>query len=454
LIARTRWTAEQLAAHQRDRLDGLLRHAVANSPYYRRVLGRRVLGPDAARGQVPLRDLPVLTKATLMGHFDEIVTDGRLRLGTVEAHLAGPSSGERLDGYRVFSTAGSTGRRGAFVYSAAEFAVWMAAQVRMLHTMGVTPSMRVAAVGAPDPVHLSRQVFAALAAGRPAAVTAGRSAAAPDLSVTTPLPELVSALNAYQPDAIPTYASTAALLAEEQLAGRLQIAPAIVATGAEVLTADMRQRIAAAWGVEPHQAYLATEAPLLASTCARQAGMHLWEDLTLAEVVDDRNQPVEPGARGHKVLITNLVNHTQPLIRYELSDSVTLAAGPDPAGMPFRRLVSVDGRSDDAITLPAPDGTSRTVHPLRLRAPLGAFPDVIQYQIGYDGKALTVRLVLRGGSSADIPERVHAALTRALLQAGAVPPPITTARVAAIDREPGHAGKYKLVKLARPEIQA
>ena len=112
------------------------------------------------------------------------------------------------------------------------------------------------------------------------------------------------------------------------------------------------------------------------------------------------------------------------------------------------------GRSDDAIRLPAADGTTVTVHPLRLRAPFGAFPDVIQYQIGYDGKALTVRLVLRGGSSADIPERVHAALTRALLQAGAVPPPITTVRVAAIDREPGHAGKYKLVKLARPEIQA
>jgi hypothetical protein len=162
----------------------------------------------------------VLTKATLMGHFDEIVTDGRLRLGQVEAHLAGPARGERLGGFRVFSTAGSTGRRGVFVYSAAEFAVWMAAQLRMLHAMGVTPSMRVAAVGAPDPVHLSRQVFAALAAGRPAAVTAGRSAA-PDLSVTTPLPELVSALNACQPDAIPTYASTAAMLAEEQLAGRL-----------------------------------------------------------------------------------------------------------------------------------------------------------------------------------------------------------------------------------------
>jgi phenylacetate-coenzyme A ligase PaaK-like adenylate-forming protein len=362
-------------------------------------------------------------------------------------------AGEPLDGFRAFSTAGSTGRRGVFVYSDAEFAVWMAAQVRMLHTMGVTPAMRVAAVGAPDPVHLSRQVFAALAIARAAARAADQPTgrpAAPDLSVTTPLPELVSALNAYQPDAVPTYASTAAMLAEEQLAGRLRIAPAIVAAGAEVLTGDMRQRIAAAWGLQPHQAYLATEAPLLASTCARQAGMHLWEDLTLVEVVDDRNQPVEPGVRGHKVLITNLVNHTQPLIRYELTDSATLAADPNPTGMPFRRLAAVDGRSDDAITLPATGGTTVTVHPLRLRAPFAAFQDVVQYQIAYDGETLTVRLVLRDRSAVDIPERVRSALIRALHQAGATPPPITTVQVPTIDREPGHAGKYKLIKVAHP----
>lgn len=441
LIARTHWTAEELAAHQRGRLQSLLRHAIANSPYY-----RRVLGADAVRGDVTLRDLPTLTKPVLMDHFDEIVTDGRLRRGHVEAHLAGSSAGELADGFRVFSTAGSTGRRGVFVYSAAEFAVWVAAQLRMLHVMGARPAMRVAAVGAPDPVHISRQMFAALTAGQ----TAGPSVTAPGLSVTTPVPELVTALNAYQPDAVPTYASTAAMLAEEQLAGRLRITPAIVATGAEVLTADMRQRIAAAWGLEPHQAYLATEAPLLASTCTEQIGMHLWEDLTLVEVVDDRDRPVEPGVPGDKVLITNLVNRIQPLIRYELTDSVTLAAGANPTGMPFRRLTTVDGRSDDAITLPAWDGTTVTVHPLRLRAPFGAFPEIVQYQIAYDGQALTARLVLRAGSSADLPEQVRAALTRALHEAGATPPRITAIRVPAIDREPGHAGKYKLVKVARP----
>lgn len=452
LMERLRWPAARLAAYQRDQLDGLVRHAVANSPYY-----RRVLGSGAASGGIPLHELPTLTKTTLMEHFDEIVTDDRLRRGAAEARLASaqrpdsqrPDSQSTGD-YRVFATSGSTGRRGIFVYSRAEFTRWVAAHTRMLLVMGVTPDTRVAAIGAPSPLHLSRQMFAEL--------TSGRAVSAPELSVTTPLPETVAVLNAYRPDAISTYASTAALLAEEQLAGRLRIAPAMVATGAETLTDDMRQRIRDAWDREPHQAYLATEAPLLASTCAetgtetgtetraKQAGLHLWEDLTVAEVVDEHGQPVPPGVPGHKVLITSLVNHTQPLIRYELSDSVTLADGPSPAGFPFRRLTAVEGRSDDIITMPADSGGTVAVHPLRLRAPFATFREVVQYQITHDGE-LTARVVLRPDAPRDTTERVRTALVRALREAGARPPLITVTAVPAIDREGGHAAKFKLIRV-------
>lgn len=432
LMARTRWTPERLAAHQRERLDGLVRHAVANSPYY-----RRVLGADAARGGVPMHELPTITKSALMEHFDEIVTDGRVHHAAAAAHLAGAEPGRLLEGHRVFSTAGSTGERGTFVYSPAEFTVWVAAHLRMMATMGLTPGMRAAAIGAPSPIHLSRQMFAE--------VTGGRPGDAPELYVTTPMPELVARLNAYRPDAISTYASIAALLAEEQLAGRLRIAPAMVAVGAEVLTEDMRRRVRDAWNLDPHQAYLATEAPLLASTCTGQAGMHLWEDLVLVEVVDAAGRPVAPGVPGHKVLITNLVNRVQPLIRYELSDSVTIAPGPDPTGRPFRRLSGVEGRSFDIITLPAPGGATIPVHPVRLRAPFTAFPEVVQYQVTCDDSGLIGHVVLRAGSPPDTPDRLRAALTRELRDAGAIPPPITITAVAKIDRDGGHAAKLQQI---------
>jgi phenylacetate-CoA ligase len=130
LMSRTRWTSERLAAHQREQLNGLVRHAVTHSPYYRAVLG-------PASGAVSLRELPTLTKTTLMEHFNEIVIDTRLRRDAIEAHLDGTRAGELVAGHRVFATSGSTGRRGVFVYSQAEFTVWVAAQLRSRWLLGL-----------------------------------------------------------------------------------------------------------------------------------------------------------------------------------------------------------------------------------------------------------------------------------------------------------------------------
>jgi hypothetical protein len=77
---------------------------------------------------------------------------------------------------------------------------------------------------------------------------AGQPGDAPRLTVTTPVSQMVTALNAFQPEALTAYPSVADALAEEQLQGRLRIAPGLVATTSEVQTADMRRRMAEAWG--------------------------------------------------------------------------------------------------------------------------------------------------------------------------------------------------------------
>ena len=42
--------------------------------------------------------------------------------------------------------------------------------------------------------------------------------------------------------------------------------------------------------------------------------------MCIVELVDGQNQPVTHGAASARVLVTNLHNLTQPLIRYELTD--------------------------------------------------------------------------------------------------------------------------------------
>jgi phenylacetate-CoA ligase len=435
-LARDRWSRDRLLAYQEERLAALIAHAAAASPYY-----RELLGPDAASGEVPLRELPTLPKVTLMEHFDRIVTDPRLRRAELEAHLAGADAARPYLGrYRLFSTAGTTGLRGLFVYDADELAVWIGTCLRGLASWGLGPATRLAGIGSPSPLHISNAAYAVLLAGRPAA--------APRLAVTTPLAEMVAALNDFRPEALTAYPSVAAALAEEQLQGRLRIAPTTVATSSEVQTADMRRRMAEAWGLAPLDFYGTTEALVPAAGRQGQTGMDILEDLVVLEVVDEENRPVPPGVPGRKVLLTNLVNQVQPLLRYELTDSVTLAGGPNPLGLPYARLASVDGRSDDVITLPAAGGGQVAVHPFRLRAPFSALLEVRQYQVVHDPAGLHVAVVLRGEAPADTPARVRAALVRELRDAGAVPPPVQVTPVAGIDRDPGHGAKLKLVRSA------
>jgi phenylacetate-coenzyme A ligase PaaK-like adenylate-forming protein len=303
--------------------------------------------------------------------------------------------------------------------------------------MALAPGMRMAPIGAPSEHHLSRQLFAAFRAA---------PGSAPELSVTSPIEEIVHALNEYQPDALIGYPSMHGILAEEQLQGRLRIAPTVVAAGAEPVTDDVRRRIDAAWGIRAHSIYASTEAPTLAAASLDSPALELLEDFVVVEAVDESNRPVAPGEPSAKVLVTNLVNSAQPLIRYELSDSVTPAGGANPAGRPWARLTRVEGRLADTLELPARDGGMVSVHPVRMGEPFAAVPDVRQFQIVHDEAGLTARVVLRDSSPPDTLERVRSGVLAQLEAVGAAPPPLEVEAVAEIEREPGPAAKFRLVK--------
>ena len=104
LRPRERWTRARLEAHQARELAALRTFALAHSPFYR----------DFHRGleRGSLSELPVLTKATLMQRFDEVVTDPRLRLSDLQRYLEALRDDELFAGrYWVSATSGSSGLR-------------------------------------------------------------------------------------------------------------------------------------------------------------------------------------------------------------------------------------------------------------------------------------------------------------------------------------------------------
>jgi phenylacetate-CoA ligase len=193
LLDHNSWSSEQVLTYQKARLKRTLQHAVSASAFYREQIG------DFVARNAPLEALPTMNKAILMAEFDRIVADPRLSRATVEQHIESDSAGLLLlDEYRVVATGGSSGQRGVFVYDQAGWELAFANARRFQGMLGMPPDARAVGIGAPSPVHLTYRVNAEQRVGRPDA---------PRLSVITPIPEVVSALNAYQPELISTYPS-------------------------------------------------------------------------------------------------------------------------------------------------------------------------------------------------------------------------------------------------------
>ncbi len=445
LAAHDRWSVEELRAYQRQRLLAIVRHAAANSPYYRERFADIELSDD-----LDLTALPRLDKATMLENFDDLVTDRRLTLDGVEAHLAeleraGPGADPKLSGaYRTVASGGSSGRRGVFLYGYEDWNTVLSGAVRLSRGyFGLAPRLprsRLTTIWAESPLHISGRAARTLDTG----ISPYRFQR---LDVRAPLDSLVEELNAFQPEGLSAYASTAALLAERQLSGDLHISPRVVTTGAEVRSPEMEERIVAAWGRAPFDFYNASESGAgLAAECDRHAGLHVFEDLAQIEVVDDEYRPVPAGEPGSRLLLTNLFNRTQPLIRYELDDLVTLSPDPCPCGRPFPLLESVDGRSDDLLELPATAGGTVSIHPLTLRSPLSRIAALSEYRIVYGRGELRVDAVLNGASDRRRTCReVKARLAEALAESGAQAPPIRIECVAEIPRHP-HSGKKKTIE--------
>jgi phenylacetate-CoA ligase len=444
LIGHDHWSSAELAAYQHRRLDQVVGHATTRSPFYR----ERYAGLDLG-DPVELARLPVLDKATVMDRFDDLVTDRRLTLAAVEAHLDGLAGDELLDGrYRAMATGGSTGRKGVFVADRPEWRQYLAGFFRWNHYIGLKPRLPrrlpIASIGAARPLHMTYRMAASIDVGMYRVLR---------LEAATPPAAMVEALNRHQPEFVYAYGSVLGLLAAEQLEGRLRISPAVIASSGETHTDELRDAIRAAWGTSSFELYAMTEAGILGSHCERHSGIHLFEDQAIVEVVDERDRPVPDGQLGHKLLVTNLVTRTQPLIRYEVSDMVTMATERCPCGRPFRLLAGVEGRNDDILHLPAAAGATTAVHPLALRTALAGIPGLSQYKVVHDADGLHVRVALRPG--ADPAEAVHLVTTRLadkLAAQGATRTSVQVELRDSLQDERDTAGKFKLVesRLPRP----
>ena len=190
----------------------------------------------------------------------------------------------------------------------------------------------MAMVGAGSAVH---------ATGAAAAETVGTDVPVrvTSVPVTLPWPQIVDRLNALQPPALIGFTSALTRLAAEQSTHRLHIAPMVIISTSETLLPEARAEITAAFGAPVVNSFASTEG-LMGSSAPGGDVLMFNSDMCIIELVDAGNRPVGPGVPSAKVLVTNLYNLAQPLIRYELADSFVLEPG---AGGPGHMLARGTG---------------------------------------------------------------------------------------------------------------
>jgi len=390
-VDRLTWSADRLRDWQRERLRVALAAAKRGSPFH----ARRLAGVNPSRFELAdLPGLPVMTKAEMMAEFDDVITDRRLTREAAERALAATGTVPQPlpGGYLCIATGGSSGQRGIFAHDAASIAEWLslifrtgaaataAARSAAEADSQPVPSLNVTMVGAPSAVH-GTVLGPSILEGSPI-----RFSHAP---VTWELVAIVARLNQLQPEA-------------------------------------------AAFGAPISNSFVTSEG-LVGISAPDDPVIKLATDSCIVELVDADWHPVAPGTPSAAVLVTNLYNRVQPLIRYELTDSFTRQ--PDSTEHGHLRAI-VDGRRDDILHYADAD-----VHPLVLRSVLLTRREVIDYQIRQTATGVDVRaMVERHLDLSLLRDDLRAALQRA----GMADPQVRVEAVTSLPRHP-ETGKLRRV---------
>jgi len=167
----------------------------------------------------------------------------------------------------------------------------------------------------------------------------------------------------------------------------------IILTGAEPHSEETRLRLQDLFQVKVFNSYGLSEmnGPGVAFECEEQAGLHLWEDCFLMELINPLTlEPAAPGEIGELVL-TTLDRQAMPIIRYRTRDLTQLLPGTCPCGRVHRRIDRITGRSDDMFII-----KGCNVFPIQIERVLMRVPQVgTDYLISLDDRNGSDELILQ-----------------------------------------------------------
>ncbi len=401
----------ELETRRSARLRIVAAHAAARSPFWRARFAKAGIDPAQVRGIADLASLPLLTKADVREHLDDLIAPGHGG-GELVAARTGGSTGTAL---LVYCDRRGVQRRAGAALLADTWSGWR--------------------LGGPVAAVWGNPHAPSTWKGRLRRLLKDRSIQLDTMKLDGPaVEEFADRWRSLRPTLLYGHAHSIYLLATMLRERGIRLRPEGVVATSMMLLDHERKVIEEVFDVPATNRYGCEEVSLIACECERHAGLHLNEEHVWVEVLRDDGSPCAPGEDG-RIVVTDLTNFGMPMLRYEVGDRGVLAAEPCPCGRPTALLAAVTGRVADFLV--AEDG-SRVAGISLIENTLTRLPGLEQMQIVQTRRDVVDVNLVEGEGYAGDTERDLVAALRDALGAGV---DVRLHPVDAIAREP--SGKYR-----------
>jgi phenylacetate-CoA ligase len=380
-------------------IQATMRYAWERAPFYRRIWSRAGLEPGDVRSLDDFAKVPTITKADIRA--DQIEHPPYGSYLCVEPHEIA----------HVHGTSGTSGRPTAFAWTAGDMARIGEAHARIMWSFGLRPH---------DVVFIG-SIFSLYVGSWGALLGTERLGAAAfpfGAGVAGQTQQAVSWIEQMRPTAFygtPSYA--------------LRLAEVAQASGVDPRTLGLRTMFFSGEpgaGIPAMKRLIETTFDAICidsgsmgemtpwmnlAECRERAGMHLWQDIVYAEIIDPQTwRAVPAGGRGTPVY-THLERTCQPMIRLISGDVAEWTDAPCACGRTYPRFPhGIIGRIDDMITV-----RGENVYPSAIEDVLRGFDElgtefeVVVSRAGHMDEIL-VRVEAPSPAAAGLEARVVAAL--------------------------------------------
>ncbi|MBE0425199.1 MAG: phenylacetate--CoA ligase family protein [Nitrospirae bacterium] len=339
-----KWDKDRIKAYQIEQLKNLLKHAIKNIPYYKKLFSDYGFDPERLQTLDDIKVLPYLNKETVRDSLHEFIDSSVPRKSLL-----------------MKSTSGSTGIPLTFYKTKEPQRIFTAFWDDLLLRAGCTPKSKIVMFW--GMIKLGKRKYPFLKYGN-------RLILSVNYITDKWMQTFYNTIVRFEPEFIIGYPNTLAIFSayiKEKGYSNFKSLKTVI-TQSETLYHWQRNLIEEALGVRVFSIYVMTELAVFAGECEHSSSLHTYPQYGLTEFISLDNDHKE-------IITTGFTNYVMPLIRYKTNDIGMRGNDSCPeCGRKHQLIDMIEGRINDFLI-----NKEEKVIP-RLMPWIRVFPNTKQYQ--------------------------------------------------------------------------